>query len=244
MNKKYFEEFTLRTCDCDMNGAWRPSAILETMQETAGAHSAVLGTGREVTGPLGIAWVLSRSRVEMARLPQIGARICVETYPLPLRHLFFPRVHVFRDAEGAEIGRASSLWVLMDVSARRIVSAPEIQERMPDNGDLPAPVAMPATVRPLPGEPEVRPLTPAYSDFDVNGHVNNTKYLDWCCNALGIEALRQGRLLRFDVNYETEILPGAELTTELTRQEARFSFCGLADGKRCFIVGGELSPRE
>lgn len=31
---------------------------------------------------------------------------------------------------------------------------------------------------------------PQYSDFDVNGHVNNTKYLAWLCDALGFDALR------------------------------------------------------
>mgnify|MGYP007008392966 CR=1 FL=1 len=33
MVKQYKEETLLRTCNCDFTGQWRPSAILETMQE-------------------------------------------------------------------------------------------------------------------------------------------------------------------------------------------------------------------
>ena len=45
--KSYQENILLRTCDCDVNGQWRPSAVLTTMQEMSGAHCALLGCGRD-----------------------------------------------------------------------------------------------------------------------------------------------------------------------------------------------------
>ena len=45
MYNTYDETFTLRPRDCDLNEKWRPSAILETMQDAAGAHSILLGCG-------------------------------------------------------------------------------------------------------------------------------------------------------------------------------------------------------
>ena len=47
MVNTYDETFTLRPRDCDLNEKWRPSAILETMQDAAGAHSILLGCGRD-----------------------------------------------------------------------------------------------------------------------------------------------------------------------------------------------------
>ena len=47
MLNTYDETFTLRPRDCDLNGKWRPSAILETMQDVAGEHSKLLGCGRD-----------------------------------------------------------------------------------------------------------------------------------------------------------------------------------------------------
>ena len=42
MQKTYRDELLLRTCHCDMQGRWRPSAILEAMQEAAGTHAELL----------------------------------------------------------------------------------------------------------------------------------------------------------------------------------------------------------
>lgn len=244
MEKKYTESFVLRTPDCDMCGQWRPSAILESMQETAGAHSALCDLDRDSMLSLGVVWVLSRLKVEMLRMPHVGEKITVETYPTPAKHLFFPRSHLFYDADGEKIGCANSLWVLMDINTRVLTVRGEIAEKLPDNRDLPSAAGMPASVRPLQAEAHHGQITPQFTELDVNGHVNNTKYLDWCCNALGIETMRNHALMRFDVNYDAEVLPGCEIHTELTRQEARFSFAGFHEGKRHFAISGELFPRQ
>ena len=59
----YTETNRLRNRDCDINGVWRFSAILEAMQETAGVHSTNMGWGRERLLDSGVAWVLVRTEV-------------------------------------------------------------------------------------------------------------------------------------------------------------------------------------
>ena len=108
-----------------MGGHWKPSSILESMQEAAIAHCDSLNLGRPVLDSMGIAWVLSRCRVEMKRLPHIGETCTVSTWAMPTRHLFFPRAHAFKDAEGAIIGEAYGLWLLMDQESRKAVHRAE-----------------------------------------------------------------------------------------------------------------------
>lgn len=235
----YTESIHILTRDCDLRGGWRPSALLEAMQEVATAHCEAAGLGRGATDALGIAWVLSRSRVELNRLPRLGENVFLETYATPPRHLFFPRAYVLRGEGGEDLGGATSLWLLMDLTTRKAVASPFVAERLPIE-DRPAPVGMPGTVRPLNGAPEVETLAPRYTEFDLNGHVNNTKYLDWCWNALGFEGLEGRELAGFDVNYDREILPGEILRTELCREGDAASFCGYADGARCFGIRAEL----
>jgi len=242
-NSKYTQTIVLRTADCDMFGTWRPSAILEVMQETAGIHSAQCGLPRNVLDEMGVAWVISRTRVEMQRLAHAGESLTVETYPTPNRHMFFPRSHIFRDASGEVIGSANSLWVLIDFESRAVVKRDDIAAMLPDNRDLKPAAGMPATVRPLAGETVTGEIIPQFTDMDVNVHVNNTKYLDWCCNALGVSVMQSHCLMRFDVNYEAEIRPGTSIETGLTRQDNRFSFCGKAGDRHHFSIGGELCPR-
>lgn len=105
MLKTYKEEMLLRTSQCDLMGQWRPSAILETMQELAGTHSELLGVGRNaLIERQGVVWILTRIEVVMDRYPRIGEHIAAETFPMPLKRWFFPRYFTFRDERGEEIG--------------------------------------------------------------------------------------------------------------------------------------------
>ena len=245
MGKVYTETFQLRPAQCDMGQLWRPGAILETMQDTAGAHSILLGVDRDsLIGKGGLVWVVTRLHVEMTRMPKAGENISIETYPTAPRHMFFPRSHIFRDENGTQIGSANSLWVTMDMETRRITKSDHVLEKMPDNSDLSPAAGMPATVRALPGDVTAGAIEPCYTDLDVNEHVNNTKYLDWCCNAIGIDIMQKKRMLSFDVNYDMEIRPGAQIRTELTMDGDRFAFSGYSADKKHFSVGGTLTPRE
>ena len=128
MQKIYRDELLLRTCHCDMQGRWRPSAILEAMQEAAGTHAELLGCGRNRLLSDNIVWVISRIELHMDRYPSIGERVTVETFPMPCRRCFFPRYFVFRDADGNTLGCAGTLWVLLDLTTRRMTAPCEAME--------------------------------------------------------------------------------------------------------------------
>lgn len=235
----YIETHLIRTCECDMYGRWKPSSMFEAMQEVAIAHCEAAGLGRNVTDGLGVAWVISRCRVELSRQPVSGEEISIETYAMPTRHLFFPRCYVLRDASGNTVCGAYGLWVLLDLHTRKIVANPFVSQTLPlEDREMAAKV--PATVQPLNDAPVKGELTPQFTEFDLNGHVNNAKYLDWCWNALGFDALRDRQLSSLDINYEREALRGEVIRTELCMDGDAFSFCGHAGDKRCFGVSGQL----
>lgn len=243
MLKTYKEELIIRTCNCDMTGHWRPSAILETMQEMAGAHSELLGLGRNALMQQNMVWILTRVEVVMDRYPAIMDRVTVETFPMPCRRWFFPRYFIFRNEAGEEIGRAGTLWALLDITTRRMAAPDAAKALIPDNSDLTAPLGLPATVAEVAGTVERASFMPVFTDLDVNQHVNNTRYMDWCCNALGIDTMKEKCLHRFCLNYNMEILPGQEVHTELHRLGDDFSYSGFHEGQRHFDVGGTLAER-
>ncbi len=240
MLKTYSQEFRIASYQTDLTARIKPSAILEIMQEMAGAHAELLGVGRKRLDPMNLAWVLTRVEVRMTRYPLSGETIAVETFPMPNRRVFFPRYFIFRDAQGEPIGCAGSLWVVLDITTRKMANAAEIAPLLPDNSDLTAPMGMPSTVEEAVGEAVETLRLPVYTDLDVNGHVNNTRYLDWCCNALGIEVMRSHVMKQFALNFNQEILPGQEVRTVLRREDAAFSFSGFEGEKRHFDVGGTL----
>ena len=177
MQKTYEESLRLVTRDCDMFGRWRPSAALEAMQEAAGTHAALLGVGREeLIRAHNVVWVLSRAALTLARCPAIGERVTVGTFPHPCLRFFYPRYFVFYDEARRRIGAAGTLWALVDLSTRRPASVPAVAERLPDNRDIPAPLELPRAVPKLAGQERLFTREPAFTELDVNGHVNNARY--------------------------------------------------------------------
>ena len=240
MLKTYTQDFRVASYQTDLTARMKPSAILEIMQEMAGAHAELLDVGRSRLLPMNLCWVLTRVEVHMERYPVSGEMLTVETFPMPNRRVFFPRYFIFRDGDGHQIGYAGSLWVVLDITTRKMGNPAEIATMMPDNRDLTAPMGMPATVEELTCAAEEALRLPLYTDLDVNGHVNNTRYMDWCCNALGIDAMRSSMMKTFALNYNQEILPGQQVRTVLRREANRFSFSGFEGDTRHFDVGGTL----
>ena len=243
LQKIHHEEELLLSRDCDLGGLWRPSAILTAMQETAGAHSHILGCGRETLVEQGIVWVLTRCEVRMDREARMGETVSIETFPMPLRRWFFPRYFVFRDAAGAALGAAGTLWVLFDLEKRCMVAPGDVAGAIPDNSDLTPPLGVPGPVPRLTGETAASARTPVYSELDVNGHVNNARYADWLCDALGLETMREMRVRDMRLSYAAEIRPGQEMDLTLVRDGLAFHLTGAHEGKVHFEIGGELEKR-
>ncbi len=244
MYKTYQEDFLIRTYQADMTDHLTPGALLQMMQEMAGTHAELLNVGRSALIPMELCWILTRVEVHMDRWPTSGQTLTIETFPMPNRRWFFPRYFIFRDTSGMQIGYAGTLWALLDIRERRMSKPDEIMRLMPDNSDLTAPMGLPATVSEVAIPPVTDVILPRYTDLDVNGHVNNTRYIDWCCNALGIETMQRCQLCSFALNFNQEIRPGQTIRTELRRAGDAFSFSGFDGDTRHFDVGGLLTERS
>ena len=207
-------------------------------------HCTLLGCGRNELVKRNIVWILARSEVQMTRYPAIGETITVQTFHKPVRLRFFQRYFLFTDAMGEAIGTAGTLWLLMDLTTRQTVPAGDVAALLPDNSELTAPMALPATVGQLQGTETVKEYEAVYTDLDVNGHVNNTKYADWLCNMLGIETMRQYQLQSLILNYNTEVLPEQRLMLRLIRRGNDFQLIGDHGEKAAFEIGGTLKERS
>lgn len=243
MQKTYQEWIQLRTRDCDRFGQWKPSAVLEAMQDAAGQHSTLLGCGRETLVEKGIVWVITRCETRFETCPSVLDRVQIETFPMPLRHWLFPRYFIFRDAEGNRLGAASTFWVLFDLKNRCMLEPGEVARAIPDNSDLTPPIGAPGSPKRLQGQEHVSARMPAFCELDVNGHVNNARYADWLLDALGLETLQEFSVQTLRVNYASEILPGRQIALKLVRDGLAFYFTGSHEGKLCFEIGGTLQKR-
>ena len=233
MEPIYERKFEITSADTDRYGRLKSSHLLSFLQEVAGDHSTLLGTDRETLMQQNLFWAVIRHRVQITRLPGSGEKITVQTWPMPTTRTAFPRSTVAYDEAGNECFRGISLWVLMDTESRAMVLPGKSGVNVAGiltGSELAAPGSMA-----LQNAGQTLARTVRYTDLDINGHMNNCRYLDWVEDTLP-GSLHEGHSLsEFTVNYMTEAREGEAL-----------SLCyQLADGP-CLAVDalreGELSP--
>ncbi len=214
----YTKQFPVLTSQTDAFRRLKPSHVLSFLQEVAGDHSVLLGTGREELAKRNLFWAVLRHRVQITRLPEAGENITVETWPMPTTRTAFPRSAVAYDREGNELFRSISLWVLMDTDQRGMVlpgkSGVQVEGLLRGNE-----LAVPGSLAPrVMQNQQCRQVR--FSDLDCNGHMNNCRYLDWVVDTLPGSFHSAHSPREFSVRYlsearENEML---ELSWELTQE--------------------------
>ena len=190
MQKTFTEHFTVRGGECDMYSRMRLDAVFMTLQEGGERHAKLLGLGHDAMLNKGLFFVLSRTHVNISRMPRCGETVIHTTWPGASNRFFCPRFHTLTLEDGTPLLSAGALWVLLDIQSRRIVSPLKAELAFPDNSDIPDPVSLPIRIAKPGDHPVLAHRVPMFTEFDINGHVNNTKYISWICDALGAETLR------------------------------------------------------
>ncbi len=216
MNRVFEDIYNLRAADFDRWSKLRPAAIMDLFQDIAGRHANALGVGLEDLLKKNIVWILVKLRFRVLKDARMYQQVKVRTWPLPPQRIGYEREYVIADEKGEAIAEGSSEWVLMDFSSRRIIKLDELYplesfcETRNYEGRFPR-------LRAFEGEGEVYSFLPPYSDFDMNGHVNNTKYANFVFDALSPD--ESFSLKEFQMEYHREVLPGERLNIVLARQE-------------------------
>ncbi len=241
----YQQKLVIPTVICDIQGQLKISELLGLFQEAASAHARILGCGEVYMREHDAAWVLTRMQVEMHRYPSIGQSVVLRTWPTRTRRQLFPRFYSLEGEDGELFALASSIWVVLDLSSRKMVLPEGIAELLPSNEDINPPISMPGGVKRYVTDRKTHTeYMPVYADFDVNRHVNNTRYADWICNALGLEIMQQSTIGSLNMCYHHEVLPGMLVNLELCSDEKGFGAIVQAEGKVCFDCQGTLVERQ
>lgn len=227
MSGVYEKTLPVRSSDCDMWRRMRLSAFFRHLQDAAGAHAEELGGGHAQTLDRGFLWVLARIRLEFARLPVYDETVTLRTWPGPMAHAVYPRHYVVEDAAGAVLARGASMWLLMDEKTRRMVFPKQTGVTV-EGGLRGGELALPGPLR-LPEPAGKTARTARYSDADLNGHVNNTRYLDWMDDLFPPEFHRDHELRALQINFSSEIRPGETVTLEYGGGAEDFTVVGRSD---------------
>jgi acyl-ACP thioesterase len=231
MEPVFRQSFPITAIHLDRYGRLKPSALLFFAQEAAGGHCKELALDWDTLAKHNLFWAVIRHRVQISRLPVAGETITVETWPMPTTRSAFPRATVAYDARGNEVFRTVSLWVLMDTVSRGMVLPGKSGVDL--NGTLRGcELATPTSILPKPLENTVTRRV-GYTELDRNGHMNNSRYMDWIDDLVPSEFHGSHPVRDFTVCYLSEATEG---------QEIHLSWQILEGG--CLQVDGRRSATE
>jgi medium-chain acyl-[acyl-carrier-protein] hydrolase len=230
----HIETFTIHPIECDFNQEWKPSAIVQHLTDIAGIHATELGVGFDFMLAHNLFWVHSRMKVVYYTCPRANQVVMIRTWPTTIRRrLVYLRDFEILDERGDRMMAASSAWVIIDASTRRLappeafnLTIPEVHIATGMDGRLEH------IDQARDGEERLR-VRAGYSTVDLVGHVNNSRYVEWTCDAFPIEMFQQNLLDYLQINYEHEVLPGEEVSILVNQVRG--------DGKLWAVEGRNLS---
>ena len=206
--------FRVRSYECGPDGRATLPTICNYLQEAASLNAATLGFGKDDFAAKGenISWVLTRMVVKMSRYPVWNDEVTVETFPRGGRKIVAWRDFEVKDAQGATLGLATTEWMLIDLSSRKIVAVPEKVFAANDPANVPVLGLEPFSKFRFPeGGSGVPPLhfTAMKSQIDLNGHVNNVHYIDWM-----LEPCESRCPAEMEIVFRSETFAGDEVRVE------------------------------
>lgn len=200
----------------DMNGHIKlPDVILLSLQ-VSGMQSIELGVSdKTILEDYNLVWIITDYDIEVVRLPRFAEEITIETEALSYNRLFCYRRFTIYDEAGQELIHMLATFVLMDRDSRKVhavepdIVAPYQSDfdkkliRGPKYANLEEPISKDYHVR--------------FYDLDMNGHVNNSKYLDWIFEVMGADFLTQYIPKKINLKYVKEVRPGGVITSAVER---------------------------
>lgn len=204
------EKITIQSRDVDMRGVLRPTALMAYLEDVGAAEMAAFPPSNDDLRARGMGFITGRLVIRIHAELREGMEVTLETWATDSRGLSFNRCYrvMCGDTVMAEV---YSVWALLHFAEQKLMRLTDLE---PIGGEPEPPLTLDIPLRvhiPAIGEMEKVADRPVYySDCDLNGHFNNTKYLNMLCDFVpGIEK----RTLRgMNISYVNEAPLGDTLT--------------------------------
>lgn len=207
----------------------------------ASLHAGEHGFGYPQMIKLHHAWVLSRLVIEMDEMPHTGDSFSIKTWVDRLYRQFTDRHFSVLRADGTAYGHATSIWALIDTTTRM----PADLEKLPNGGF--SSVLMPECTSPIAPMGRIRMKTPtlvyshraAYSDLDINGHVNSIRYIELLLNYFNADELKNRPAHRIEMAYCLEAYCGdmLDIYHEVDAKDANRHLFEIRVGEKIIVKG-------
>ncbi|KXT76787.1 acyl-ACP thioesterase domain-containing protein [Streptococcus sp. DD12] len=218
MGHQFSVDYRIPFYEVDDRGQVKLPHLLSFCLDMSGLQSASLGlSDQKLFDERGWVWVVTDYDMTISRLPRYNETVRVTTEATAYNKFFCYRNFYIKTLTGEELLTIQTIFVLIDMESRKVQRVPE---------SLVAPYGAPFTKEMLRGpkfaallEATERPYHIRYFDLDMNGHVNNSKYLEWMYDVLEADFLRQQVPERIQLKYVKEVQGNGDILSRYQYSE-------------------------
>lgn len=198
------KDWEITFLQCYPNGYLKYTDLCNILQLTAGVHAEKGGISFSDMQVNHQAWVLSRMRVEIKRLPKWRDVVTVKTWINSLENSRSIRCLELYIGDEKIIG-CETFWAVFNTQTRRpenLALAHEHFEKYPNDK---ATALQFSKIDTSIDKSFVGEKTILLSDLDIVNHANSVKYLEWCLDYVNPELILNQKLESFEMNYLKEV---------------------------------------
>ena len=229
------KDWEITFLQCYPNGYLKYTDLCNLLQLTAGVHAELGGISFSDMQEHHQAWVLSRMRVEIKRLPKWRDAITVKTWINSLENSRSIRCLELYDGDEKIVG-CETFWAVFNTQTRRPENLSLPHEHFEKYPNDKATEIQFSKIDTSIDKTFVAEKTILLSDLDIVNHANSVKYLEWCLDYVDPKLLLNQKIESFEMNYLKEVSLEDTITIEKSHLEKSMVFTVNANNKTCFAL--------
>ena len=194
---------------CDYSGKLGIAQCFDMFMDAAVRHADELGMGRRDLAKKDLFWMVTKNKIRVFRMPEMSDKVTLATWPCVPDKLHGDRCYTLKK-DGELLAAGKCEWVNYNFVTGKLSPVSELfgpeteflpEDTMPEGFDR-LTGAFPEQVC----EYKVRT-----SDVDVNGHVNNTKFVYALLDLYSSEELKAHPIKQAEMIYKNQVKEGETL---------------------------------
>ncbi len=203
IKKEWIDKYIVHSYEVDMKGQAAIPALCRYMQESAWHHAENLRVGYYKLNKKNMMWVLAQQFLRIVRLPQWQETLEIHTWPSGRGRLSYYRDFRIIDEKERIIAAATTSWYALDIASRRPQNIDDFFDYDFDSIDQAVSHQL-KKIEQTEDTEKCQEFQVFYSNLDVNGHVNNTSYIQWILDCFSLDFRKSHILKEIEINYLAE----------------------------------------
>ncbi|GLB47155.1 acyl-ACP thioesterase [Philodulcilactobacillus myokoensis] len=180
-------------------------------------NNALLASNK-VRDDLNASWVVIQYSIDINKLPRTDENVVLKTRASSYNKFFASREFWINDLNGNSYVHISSNWVTMNLKTRKMVLIPKplVEAYGFRHVDEIPHLKRPKRINDDADKFYQKDYHVRYNDIDMNGHVNNSHYLNWIVDSLPASFLSAYNPTHIDLRFKNEVRYGQNVESKVS----------------------------